>query len=223
MATYHHGDLHEALLGAGEEVLAERGLQGFTMRECARRAGVSHAAPKHHFQDVRGFLTAIAARGFDRLTATLQARLGELESHADLVDEFHAVICGYLAFAQTWPEHFRIMFRSDLLQADSATLLGSSRHTFLELTNVVLRQRCEPELTSELTSPAAESASFNYSDNLPLVHDIVIAWSHVHGFAHLRLEGQLVMVCAETEAQLVRRVSQRLSELIQERCNYGAN
>ena len=215
MATYHHGDLYTALLGAGEEVLAERGLQGFTMRECARRAGVSHAAPKHHFQDVRGFLTAIAARGFDHLTATLQSHLAQLDADADLVAEFHAVICGYLAFAQAWPEHFRIMFRSDLLQSDSSALLGSSSHTFLELTNVVLRQRSEPELA------LGDSDFVDFTQNLPLVHDIVIAWSHVHGFAHLRLEGQLVIVGADTEAQILRHVSQRLSELIQERSNYA--
>ena len=66
-ATYHHGDLKEALLTAAEAVLRDRGLQGFTLRECARRAGVSHAAPKHHFGDVRGVLTEIAARGFAQL------------------------------------------------------------------------------------------------------------------------------------------------------------
>jgi len=213
MATYHHGDLYTALLTAGEEVLAERGLQGFTMRECARRAGVSHA--KHHFQDVRGFLTAIAARGFDHLTTTLRAHLGEFESSDDLAEEFHAVICAYLAFAQNWPEHFRIMFRSDLLHSDASALLGSSSHTFLELTNVVLRQRGEPELEAET------NRSIDFSDNLPLIHDIVIAWSHVHGFAHLRLEGQLTMVGRDTEARIMRQVSQRLSELLQERSSYS--
>jgi len=215
MTTYHHGDLYTALLTAGEEVLAERGLQGFTMRECARRAGVSHAAPKHHFQDVSGFLTAIAARGFDHLTATLQTHLAQLDASSDLAEEFHAVICGYLAFALTWPEHFRIMFRSDLLQSDATDLLGSSRYTFLELTNVVLRQRREKELELQV------SDSIDFAQNLPLVNDIVIAWSYVHGFAHLRLEGQLAMVGAETEAEVVRHASRRLSELIQEQSNYS--
>ena len=65
-SAYHHGDLRTALLDAGDTVLAEHGLRGFTLRECARRAGVSHAAPKHHFSDVRGFLTAIAAREIGR-------------------------------------------------------------------------------------------------------------------------------------------------------------
>jgi len=213
MATYHHGDLHQALLAAGESVLAERGLQGFTLRECARRAGVSHAAPKHHFQDVAGFLTAIAARGFDHLVATLREHMAELDAGASLTDEFHSVICGYLAFAQTWPEHFRIMFRSDLLRADTADLLDSSSHTFLELTNVVLRQRGEPELNN--------TTNLRDNERLPLVHDIVIAWSHVHGFAHLRIEGQLDMVCEDTEADLIRRVSERMSQLIQQRYDYA--
>lgn len=212
MSTYHHGDLSMALLDAGESVLAERGLQGFTMRECARRAGVSHAAPKHHFQDVSGFLTAIAARGFDHLAATLREHLAKLELGSTLVDEFHAVICGYLDFAQTWPEHFRIMFRSDLLRMDTQELVNSSVTTFRELTNVVLRQRGEPELSAE--SGLADTA------DLSLAHDIVIAWSHVHGFAHLRLEGQLVMMSSGAEAEVMRGVSQRLSELIQQRHSY---
>ena len=212
MSSYHHGDLNQALLAAGEEVLAERGLQGFTLRECARRAGVSHAAPKHHFQDVSGFLTAIAARGFEHLRANLRIHLGQLPADADLVDEFHAVIGGYLAFALAWPEHFRIMFRSDLLRSDAEVLISSSRDTFLELTNVVLRQRGETELTAE--------DSIDVSNDLPLVHDIVIAWSHAHGFAHLRLEGQLSLVCEEVEAQVLRNVSTRLSELVQQRHDY---
>ncbi len=212
MASYHHGDLHQALLNAGESVLAERGLQGFTLRECARRAGVSHAAPKHHFQDVCGFLTAIAARGFDHLAVTLRAHLAELGAQSSLAEEFHAVVRGYLAFALRWPEHFRIMFRSDLLRTDAPELVGNARNTFRELTNVVLRQRGEAEL--------GEEDSIDSSANLPLVHDIVIAWSHVHGFAHLRLEGQLSLVCADTEAAVTRRVSKRLSELIQERNGY---
>ena len=203
------------MLSAGEAVLAERGLQGFTMRECARRAGVSHAAPKHHFGDVSGFLTAIAARGFDHLARSLRDHLARLDNESNLTEEFHAVVCAYLAFAEDWPEHFRIMFRSDLLQTGAEDLLGSSVNIFRELTNVVLRQRGEAELDDG--DPLADP------DNLSLAHDIVIAWSHVHGFAHLRLEGQLRMVDAETEAEVIRSVSQRLSELIQQSYSYACD
>ena len=71
---YHHGDLRNALLDAADELLQEQGLQGFTLRACARRAGVSHMAPKHHFNDVRGLLRAVAERGFARLVALLKER-----------------------------------------------------------------------------------------------------------------------------------------------------
>src|SRR5687768_5541186 len=69
--AYHHGDLQAALIAAAEDVLAEKGVSGFSLREAARRAGVSPAAPAHHFKDARGLLTAVAARGFQRLTETL--------------------------------------------------------------------------------------------------------------------------------------------------------
>ena len=79
---------------------------------------------------------------------------------------------------------------------------------------MVLRQRGQTELTAE--------DSIDVSNDLPLVHDIVIAWSHAHGFAHLRLEGQLSLVCEEVEAQVLRHVSQRLSELVQQRHDYSS-
>lgn len=68
-APYHHGALRDALLAAAESVLNESGLEGFTLRECARRAGVSHGAPAHHFGDARGLLSAFAAQSFDQLEA----------------------------------------------------------------------------------------------------------------------------------------------------------
>src|SRR6056297_2914679 len=74
-AGYHHGDLREALLTAADQLLHEEGLGGLTLRACARRAGVSHAAPKHHFADLAELLSEVAARSFDRLTEALnQAR-----------------------------------------------------------------------------------------------------------------------------------------------------
>ena len=63
---YHHGDLRNALVAAAEAELAEHGIEGFTLRGCAKRAGVSHAAPAHHFGDAAGLLTAVAAAGFER-------------------------------------------------------------------------------------------------------------------------------------------------------------
>ena len=70
---YHHGDLRNALLAAAREELIEKGPEKFSLRGCAKRAGVSHAAPAHHFKDTEALLQAVAADGFAQLTAELQA------------------------------------------------------------------------------------------------------------------------------------------------------
>ena len=184
-ASYHHGDLRQALLDAGDGVLQEQGLKGFTLRECARRAGVSHAAPKHHFGDVTGFLTEIAALGFMRLSAALEL---EIAGATNLDEEFIATTRAYVDFAEAHPEHFRIMFRCDLLDDQAPNIRQAAGETFRLLTNVILRQRGEPSLS------ASEYASGGEVIFVNVIHDIVIGWSHIHGLAHLKLERQLTMV-----------------------------
>ncbi len=201
---YHHGDLRNALLDAADELLQTEGLQGFTLRACARIAGVSHAAPKHHFNDVRGLLGAVAERGFERLAATLKAELAE--AAGDLDAEMFATARAYVEFAQTWPEHFRIMFRSDLIPFDMSCPPDALLATFTELTNVILRQRGEPELAPEEMSREKSAA---------LVTDILLGWCHIHGYAHLRLEGQLKMVDEEAHLQHLEESATRLAHLIQ--------
>lgn len=203
-ASYHHGDLRQALLQAGESVLREHGPGKFTLRECARRAGVSHSAPKHHFGDVRGLLTELAAGGFERLTALLQS---QLTTATNLNEEFAATTRGYLQFAKENPEHFRVMFRSDLLDETSPVLRDAARGTFLELTNVIHRQRGEPEVVvSESVKPALLRE---------MIDDIVVGWSHIHGFAHLVLEQQLDMVDITEIDSLVEKAARRLSDMLQ--------
>ncbi|MEJ6683787.1 MAG: TetR/AcrR family transcriptional regulator [SAR86 cluster bacterium] len=199
---YHHGALRQALLEAGDSVLRDRGLSGFTLRECARRAGVSHAAPKHHFGDVRGFLTEIAALGFDQLTRQLQTQIAIAH---DLDEEFINTTRAYADFAGENPEHFRIMFRYDLLSATSERLAQAAGETFTVLTNVVLRQRGDPELLASVyDEKVAES----------VIDDIVLSWSHIHGFAHLKLEQQMSMLPAATHDDVMVRASRRLSRFI---------
>ncbi len=204
--NYHHGDLRKALLDAGEEVLAELGFRGFTLRECARRAEVSHAAPKHHFADVRGLLTAIAARGFQRLTEALQ---GELAPANDLEEEFEATLRAYAGFAGHYPEHFRVMFRSDVVDQESRELQVAAAQTFTVLTNVILRQTGKPEIDCEdvLNGPMVES----------VFDDIAIGWCHIHGFAHLQLEQQLKPWDDEALQAIMHTSSRRLSALLQGR------
>ena len=82
---YHHGDLPNALRRAAVEVIAERGLGAFSLREVARRSGVSHTAPAHHFGDVRGLLTSIAEEGFEALRAVTQAAADQHTDPAERV------------------------------------------------------------------------------------------------------------------------------------------
>ncbi|MDP6377066.1 MAG: TetR/AcrR family transcriptional regulator [Pseudomonadales bacterium] len=208
-STYHHGDLAVALLDAGDELLKERGLPGFTLRECARRAGVSHAAPKHHFGGVRGLLTAIAARGFERLTRELRLRLEQAGD--DLHSQFLATSTAYYAFAQRYSEHFRIMFRGDLLD-DSDDLKSAALETFTVLTNVIRRQRGEPERDAPYLD---EDAGRGIGSGKQVLDDILIGWCHIHGYAHLRLEGQFFMINENQHHEMLDTAAKRLSDLMQ--------
>ena len=202
-AAYHHGSLKKSLLAAGDLVLMEKGFKGFTFRECARRAGVSHAAPKHHFGDVTGFLSALAAIGFDRLTEALIAGIRKAK---DLDEEFLATTRAYSRFAEDYPEHFRIMFRDDLLATESVELGLAARRTLTELTNVILRQRGEREISVGELNDCTKAED--------VLEDIVLGWCHIHGFAHLKLEHQFPVVSKSMEKRVIKASSARLAQLI---------
>ena len=105
---YHHGELREALVCAGRKLLEEKGVRGFTLRECARRASVSHAAPAHHFASIDDLLAEIATRGYHELTAAMsaEARRSGSDAAARLVGQG----VGYMAFAAANPVLFQLMF-----------------------------------------------------------------------------------------------------------------
>src|SRR5438445_6807467 len=111
--AYHHGDLRAALLRAAEAILAERGVEGFSLRETARRAGVSSGAPKHHFRDVRALLTAIATLAFDELADRLEA--ANSERSADRKTRIHRQGAAYVRFALEQRARFDLMWRVALL------------------------------------------------------------------------------------------------------------
>ncbi|WP_067832880.1 TetR/AcrR family transcriptional regulator [Nocardia lijiangensis] len=109
---YHHGDLRTAMLTAAAEQIAADGIDAISLRGLARRAGVSHAAPAHHFGDRAGLLTALAIEGHHLLGA-------ELDSAGP---DFRDVAVAYVRFALNHPAHFDVMFRRDLLHADNPEL-----------------------------------------------------------------------------------------------------
>ncbi|KUN60301.1 TetR/AcrR family transcriptional regulator [Streptomyces griseorubiginosus] len=158
---YHHGDLRRAILGAALDVIAAEGPAALSLRDLARRAGVSHAAPAHHFKDRTGLLTAIAAEGFGLLAAALKEA-------ADLKDAG----VRYVRFAREHPAHFQVMFAPGLLRADD-----------LELTTG--RALATDALRSAVSGVRAED--FGIDARLAGV----AAWSLAHGFATLLLSHNL--------------------------------
>ncbi len=125
--NYHHGDLHSALLEAALTVLDELGPQGLTIREVARRAGVSHAAPYRHFADKDALILAVVEQGFALMQDTMDAR--REAAPADPVHQFAASGLAYVDFALQHPAHYRVMFSGDLLSSKGGQSL---QHTSRE-------------------------------------------------------------------------------------------
>ncbi|WP_299802943.1 TetR/AcrR family transcriptional regulator [Tardiphaga sp.] len=173
-APYHHGDLPGALLKAAESLLESAGLPGLTLRAVAREAGVSHAAPTHHFGDLTGLLSELAAVGFQRFHAHAEA------AQMDAATPAQAALAragAYLSFARTWPGMFTLMFRADRLDMTRPSLRDAADAAFGGLAASVGAQGIGAAATAPMT--LAQAAQ------------IARAWSVVHGFSMLLLDGRL--------------------------------
>jgi AcrR family transcriptional regulator len=168
---YHHGALREALLAAAEALLLEQGVDAFTLRACARRAGVSHAAPAHHFGDARGLFTAFASVGFDRMAALM--RQYHEAAPQDPVLQLQAVGQAYIDFALANRAHFQLMFSSDRLDPGDEKLAQAAQAT---------AEMLGQAMAAVMTARQLPAAS--------LPQRLLLAWSAVHGFATLVTEGQ---------------------------------
>src|SRR6185312_417491 len=107
---YHHGALRDALLKAAERVLERDGLAGLTLRAVAREAGVSHAAPTHHFRDLTGLVSELAAIGFRQFNAAMAASCA---SDTPFPAKGLARAKAYIAYAQAHPGMYGLMFRNE--------------------------------------------------------------------------------------------------------------
>jgi AcrR family transcriptional regulator len=163
--SYHHGDLRAALLSAAEEELAERGMEAFSLRSVAKRAGVSHAAPAHHFGDAQGLLTALAAEGFRQFLAAQTAR--EAVAEKDPASQMVAAGLGYVDFAMARPTIFRLMWQSNRPDFAEPELEKASRAAFKHL--------IDQSMAAGGRSTADEAA----------------VWAIAHGLADLLAAGRL--------------------------------
>lgn len=170
---YHHGNLRAALLEAAVELVGELGPKGFTLREVARRAGVSHNAPYRHFAARDELLLAVADEGFLRLKETME--LAVHRGHT-AQDRLQLACCGYVEFALRWPNHFAVMFDLPRELAED----GAKAPTGLAAFGVLIG--CIEDAQGANVLPAG--------DPLPLA---LAAWSLVHGIAKLAVSGTLPM------------------------------
>jgi AcrR family transcriptional regulator len=104
---YHHGNLKRALLDAALEIVRSTGSEEFTLREVARRAGVSHNAPYRHFKDKAELMAAVATEGYNHLTEAMNKAM---RSEKSAYDRFAMTGEGFLCFALRYPDHFRLIF-----------------------------------------------------------------------------------------------------------------
>jgi AcrR family transcriptional regulator len=171
---YHHGALREALLQAAERVLERDGLAGLTLRAVAREAGVSHAAPTHHFGDLTGLVSELAAIGFRQFNTAMAAAC---DAAASPLQRMLARPKAYVAYAQAHPGMYGLMFRTERLDYSRPSLHEAAEASFAGLANAIGAMRQEPITGDTLRLDQAAA--------------IARAWSMVHGFTMLLLDGRL--------------------------------
>lgn len=172
--SYHHGDLREALIRAGRAILEKDGVEALTLRACARKAGVSHAAPQHHFASINDLLAEIAASGFEDFVMVLD-RDAALSSSA--VEKLKAMCRSYVAFARARPAVYQLMF-------GVAAPLSSER---LQAAKVAAWEQLA-NLVSAAAGPEDKEAK------------AMQVWSAVHGFSMLVISQRLPPIISIPQA-----------------------
>jgi AcrR family transcriptional regulator len=176
-------DVRASILNASMALMNEGGLGALSMREVARRAGVSHQAPYHYFTDREAILAELAGDGFDRLYDYMMSAIGLARNTR--ADKNRALGEAYIRFALNNPEVFRLMFRCemvDLLRYPDAKAKAD---------------RCFELVADTLGAGAASTADKTSPDLVP----VIAAWSAAHGLATLMLEGKLGEAFGDTMDQ----------------------
>ena len=170
---YHHGDLKRVVIETAQDMLREEKGWQFTLRELARRAGVSHAAPYKHFPDKSALLAELATLGFDQLrrevdgTSVRQARTSRAE--------FVAAAKAYIQFGTANPSLYRMMFSADVDKKAFRTLDEAATSAFAVLTTILERGQSSGALKKQ-----------------PVRGQAAATWALLHGFTLLAIDGQLL-------------------------------
>lgn len=170
-STYHHGDLRETLMRAAERLIDADVSRSFSLREIAREAGVSHAAPYKHFDERRDLVLALAARWMSAFVAEQERASGTLEARASLLAIGHA----YVRYAHTHPSRFQTIFDPSINRPDAPVTpaFGESVHRHTTLLREAVRRAAHAGVFASGEPAAVEAA----------------LWSQVHGLATLVMLG----------------------------------
>jgi AcrR family transcriptional regulator len=176
-----NNDLRQKVLSASLGMIKEQGLDRFSMREVARKAGVSHQAPYHHFGDREAILAAIASEGFAKLTHELERALVKIDREPS--GAIDAIARAYVDFALRHPSHFQVMFRSDAVPIEKyPEALTNADAAFGVLAQVIDKRFAgTPKQTRQ---------------NLAFA-----AWAFTHGLATLILDGPLARRAGVSKSQ----------------------
>ncbi|BBZ20825.1 TetR/AcrR family transcriptional regulator [Mycolicibacterium gadium] len=190
--AYHHGDLKRALTDAALALVQEKGPKGFTLREVARRAGVSAAAPYRHFADKAQLLAAVATQGFVQLHEALDAVVAVND---DLAEQALATGREYVRWAVTHPDYYQVMFGAELDKTGSPEVITAGIRAFDDLLDTI--RRCQQAGLLPAGDPRATAGPI---------------WSLLHGISMLTIGSELthVGIDEETEALTDRALRQMM-------------
>jgi AcrR family transcriptional regulator len=169
---YHHGDLRRALIDAAVDLVGSEGPSGLTLREAARRAGVTHAAPYRHFADKGALLAAVAEEGFHAMRSELERAVS---SSSGGLQALEALGVAYVRFARTHPSQFRVMFGAEIGDKRRYPSLVQADQSAFDIAVGAIR---DAQARSELVAgnPARMA---------------LVTWSMLHGVAALVVDGQM--------------------------------
>jgi AcrR family transcriptional regulator len=172
-STYHHGDLRQSLIDAAIAIISESGISDVSLRQVARRVGVSHNAPYRHFDDKESLLAAIAEQGFQSLCVAMETAQQEIPPDSD--QRLGAIGIAYVNFALAQPAHYRLMFGEYRCNFSKYSALAEAAHqSFLVLVNTIREGQM--------------AGIFRAADPIDMAQ---VAWSLVHGQSMLALDNKL--------------------------------
>lgn len=187
--SYHHGNLSEVLLETAEKMIRNRGFEAFSLRGCAKEAGVAHSAPGHYFKDVSEILTEVAARAFERLAY----RLNKQKNLHQNEDPIYSVLLEYVKYAMDDPKIFYMIFHSDRIDRSTTRFQVSGDSSLKELVLSV-----DPDLSKRKQNN----------------EKILFAWSFIHGIAMLSIDGPMSPVGGKRRGLELRQVETSIRKLV---------